>query len=176
MDGVISRAGLICSGLYPYWVTTCWFTRRGEKKQTKKQRAREREEGVAIDIQVEVREMGRGSCSLCQSWQIHQLPVRCGEEGRRGRRGRLKDPLQAGRRRRKRRRSLLKSVAWSFLVDGRSRRTPFDWWMISYLTGHRRADSAKAGFISWTLLAHPQTCDSYTVPTEQSYRHFLFSG
>lgn len=113
-------------------------------KEGKKKK--EREEGVAIDIQVEVREMGRGSCSLCQSWQIHQLPVRCGEEGRRGRRGRLKDPLQAGRRRRKRRRSLLKSVAWSFLVDGRSRRTPFDWWMISYLTGHRRARLSKGRF------------------------------
>lgn len=40
MDGVISRAGLICSGLYPYWVTTCWFTRRGEKKKTKSERER----------------------------------------------------------------------------------------------------------------------------------------
>lgn len=33
MDGVISKAGLICSGLRPYWVTTCWFTRRKKKKE-----------------------------------------------------------------------------------------------------------------------------------------------
>lgn len=38
MDGVISRAGLICSGLYPYWVTTCWFTRRGKKKKSERER------------------------------------------------------------------------------------------------------------------------------------------
>lgn len=42
MDGVISRAGLICSGLYPYWVTTCWFTRRGGKKKKKTKSERER--------------------------------------------------------------------------------------------------------------------------------------
>lgn len=42
MDGVISRAGLICSGLYPYWVTTCWFTRRGKKKKQKTKSERER--------------------------------------------------------------------------------------------------------------------------------------
>lgn len=38
MDGVISRAGLICSGLYPYWVTTCWFTRREKKKRARERR------------------------------------------------------------------------------------------------------------------------------------------
>lgn len=107
-----------------------------------------REEGVTIDIQVEVREMVRGRCSLCQSWQIRQLPVRCGEEGRRGRRGRLKDPLQAGRKRRKRRRSLPKSVGRSSLCDGRSPRTLFYGWMISYLIRHRQADSTKASCIS----------------------------
>lgn len=88
---------------------------------------------MSIKSQVEVRERARGKCSLCQSWQIGQLPVRVDEEGRRGRRGRLKDPWQAGRRRRKRRRTLLKSVGGRALVDGRSQRTLFWRWRISYL-------------------------------------------
>lgn len=76
---------------------------------------------MTIDTQEEVREMTRGSCSLCQSWQIGQLPVRCDEEGRKGRRGQLKDPLQAGRRRR----GLLRSEGGSALFDGRTQRTLF---------------------------------------------------
>lgn len=75
-----------------------------------------------MDIQEEVREMVRGRCSLCQSWQIDQRPACCDEEGRRGRRGQLKDPWQAGRRRRKRRRSRPRSEG-NVLVAGRSRRT-----------------------------------------------------
>lgn len=78
---------------------------------------------------MKVRERARGRCSLCQSWQIGQLPVRCDEEGRRGRRGRLKDPWQAGKRRRQRR----SPRQGSALVVGRSRRTLFWRWTISYL-------------------------------------------
>ena len=87
--------------------------------------SKKREEGMSTESQVEVRDRARGRCSLCQSWQIGQLPVRCGEEGRRGRRGQLKDPWQAGKARRKRRRSLLKAAGGSAPVDGRSQRTLF---------------------------------------------------
>lgn len=88
---------------------------------------------MSIESQVEVRERLRGRCSLCQSWQIGQLPVCCDEEGRKGQRGRLKDPWQAGKRRRWRRRSLLEAVGASALVDGRSQRTLFWRGTISYL-------------------------------------------
>lgn len=83
---------------------------------------------MSTENQVEVRERAR--CSLYQSWQIGQLPVRCDEEGRKGQRGRLKDPWQAGKRRR---RSLLKAVRASALVAGRSQRTLFWRGTISYL-------------------------------------------
>lgn len=89
---------------------------------------RNKEKGVTIQSQAKMRERAIGRSSLCQSWQIDQLPVRCGEEGRRGRRGRLKDPWQAGRRRR--------SLPWaggSALVAGRTQRTLFWRWTISYL-------------------------------------------
>ena len=141
MDGVIYKAGLIC-------LVDCGLTeeldaiyeqgkereraREGERAQ-ERDRERECREGVSTESQVEVRERARGRCSLCQSWQIDQLPVRCDEEGRRGRRGRLKDPWQAGKRRRKRRRTLRKSVGGNALVDGRSQRTLFWRWRISYL-------------------------------------------
>lgn len=32
MDGVILKAGLIWWRMYPYWVTTCWFTRRKKRR------------------------------------------------------------------------------------------------------------------------------------------------
>lgn len=73
VDGVIYKAGLIC-----LVVVTSLIISRKKKKEKR---------AVTIESQVKVRERAR--CSLCQSWQIGQLPVRCGEEGRRGRRGRL---------------------------------------------------------------------------------------
>lgn len=88
-----------------------------------------KEKGATIQSQAKMRERARGRSSLCQSWQIDQLPVRCGEEGRRGRRGRLKGPWQAGRRRR----SLPWAAGGSALVAGRTPRTLFWRWMISYL-------------------------------------------
>lgn len=79
-----------------------------------------KEKGMTTKSQAKVRERARGRCSLCQSWQIGQLPVRCDEEGRRGRKGRLKDPWQAGKKR-----SLLKAAGGSALVAGTTQKTLF---------------------------------------------------
>lgn len=90
---------------------------------------KKKEKGMTTESQAKLRERARGRCSLCQSWQIGQLPVCSDEEGRRGRKGQLKGPWQAG----KRRVTLLKAAGGSALVAGTTRRTLFWRWMISYL-------------------------------------------
>lgn len=94
------------------------------------------EDGTTTESQMKVRERAKGRCSLCQSWQIGQFPVCCDEEGRRGRRGQLKDPWQAG----KRRGSLLKVVGRSALVAGMSHWTLFWRGMLSYLREKKDTD------------------------------------
>lgn len=96
---------------------------------------------MANESQAKGREKARGRCSLCQSWQIGQLPVRCDEEGRRGRKGRLKGPWQAG----KRRTSRLKAAGGNALVAGKSPRTLSWRWMTSYLKRSRQRDGGRNG-------------------------------
>lgn len=141
-------------------------------------RRKKRRRWHTTESQMKVRERAKGRCSLCQSWQIGQLPVCCDEEGRRGRRGRLKDPWQAG----KRRGSLLNVVGRSALVAGRSQRTLFWRWMLSYLRKEKgtgkievsmkinrtnklnceKTDQALARILKHILLTHSEISDKST--------------